>query len=221
MEVKRKGIMLKSLGIIAFFLLSFLSTFLYVDKVHNDHKNMVAICVSDLQCGSGFFIEGNLLVSAYHVFNEDQKGITLIDGTWFKKVEIKEVVKHDKNKDFIAVKLDKYVTHTPFETNKEIKDGIVISLGYPGILQGSRFIAIPGIFLNKYCPLRVEFFNSDPRFKEVCHIGISHLGIDSQIISGMSGGPIIQGNKVVGVLVGRNDNFVLFTPIKEILNQGK
>jgi len=141
--------------------------------------------------GSGFMIEGGLLVTCAHVLEE--KGV-LVDECEIYHVDddaqrySATVLHRDRNADIALLKVEncseKEYFHLESDEEPNIGDRVVI-LGFPNVKNGAKVGVLQAQVSNKY-PLY------DPE--------IMHSEVDTLLYPGNSGGPVINArHRVVGI----------------------
>ncbi len=165
-------------------------------------------------CGTGFFIEPNKFITAYHVCNESSFSpdknynnnhiILLSPNNEIEKIFLNQC-SFSKEKDIAYIKTNKNYSYL------EIGDGLlnedVYNIGYPGknkedLISNNLSIKeqrkTKGKIIEKSENYSVEFSNGCIRNKEV-------LIIDYLSEEGFSGGPLFnRNNKVIGLMSNIN-----------------
>lgn len=130
--------------------------------------------------GSGFFIEPNKIITNFHVVEFDaHPKIIFTDKTF----STGEVVLADKEADIAIIKVNRYIRPLILNENVQLNQAIpLIAIGFPH-----------GGWLSTDSSVIHGFLSSDEKSDGV-------IQIDRELISGMSGGPMItECGEVIGI----------------------
>ncbi len=160
------------------------------DAVENTRKSTVRIVGGEGE-GSGFaLLPGGIILTNFHVIDgESSPKVIMTDNTF----ETGEVIMADKDADLAIIKIKKDIPVLKLAQNGKLQPAdTLIAIGYPlgGDLPGESSI-IKGVF---------------SRIVKDKEAGILYIQTDMTMVSGMSGGPMIN---TYGEVVGINTSGLL------------
>jgi tetratricopeptide (TPR) repeat protein len=156
-----------------------------------ERRAAVVKITSSTGAGSGFLVRSDgSIATAYHVIaGAETVWVHLPSGKAYAAEGVTAVY---PEKDVAIIKLPASVvagiTPIPLATKEEPKGSKITAVGYP---RGDALSVVEGVFL---------LSRRDPD-------GLTHLVLDSRVVSGCSGGPVLNPNaEAIGILVTGNNN---------------
>lgn len=144
--------------------------------------------------GTAFHLSGIGLITCDHCVRNSSNGELLTDvvihkGKDFAKITSTKIVASDKDIDLAKLAVDSIEILSDGFSQESCDDisqmDHIIAAGFPNYRRGDEGIVSPGIITG---------------FRQ--YLGFRHLLINAPLISGMSGGPILnKNNKVIGIAV--------------------
>jgi len=151
------------------------------------HKVCVNYLESDSVCGTGFFVESDVLLTAYHVVAKTKDNVLTVVGPGVNKTS--HTWDCDEDADICEIYFDEEITEHFLPVCKNIPSvgAEVDVVGYPGFKRKIRTT-----IFNKV----VEDFSNDHQ--------IMFLEFENDFVPGFSGGPVIAVNYgcVFGMALG-------------------
>ena len=160
--------------------------------------SVVRICRADY-CGTAFFIEREVAITASHILPDTQSGTVAIDG---RRVRF-SVLERDRWRDTVTLRIPEAgampIPICKLDWSKGVRfEGFEAATGR--YIQGHG----AGIMVDEFYSKRRRFEFDAPSF---------HPSIP--LPPGASGSPILQNGKAVGILISRaDDGRGIFTPLE-------
>ncbi len=174
------------------------------------HYSPLGVMESIGICGTGFFINKNLFISSYHVLNESSfipnahyanKNIFLINSQG-QKLEITQsnICKSFLEIDVIFIEIKQSQDYFEIEENY-LEGDEIRNIGYPSknIEEILKDFSIKKQFNTTGKILKIcDNYSINANDVKISNKKIIILNYSSEI--GLSGGPLLKGNKVIGIM---------------------
>lgn len=157
----------------------------YYNKLFFDFEGLYAPSYSGT--GSGFAVNNNIIITNEHVVNGNRALFATKEGLDSQYVEL-DVVYEDAALDLAVLKAKTNLTSCSVDRNIYDIGEEVIAYGYPQLeYQGLSLKATKGIISSRMG------YRDDAKTYQ----------IDAAVQPGNSGGPLVKGDKIVGIVVSR------------------
>lgn len=158
----------------------------------------VVVLTDGLGHGSGVIISPTEVLTAKHVAMHSGMIVKTMDGETYNI----RTTRMDPDSDLAVVEIDGVFKQRPLKLGQELsKDDSICVIGAPFDMRLTGTIS-RGRVVNVNFDLEPGYMNLDM--------------IDAQIGPGSSGGPVIHGRRVCGILVRGNGTFALVVPVGEL-----